>query len=306
MFKKFFMRALAVMSAVAVFTFGSMDAQAAEKQNAQVTVKYQHVRNATAKVEYGGKTFLVDPFLAKKGAYPGFELSAENPNKHQRIPMIDMAEPAEKVIEGVDAVILTHTHLDHWDEAAQKLLPKDITFFVQNAGDARIIREQGFTDVRVIGKHTPFDKVNISKTGGQHGTDEMYSKPWAAEILGEAMGFVFEMEGGKTVYVVGDTTWNQYVDDALEMYHPDIVVLNTGYARVKDGINGKAFSGSLIMGTDDVIHAYKAAPQAQIIAVHMDAVNHTMVTSDDVRELVTEKKMEDRVSVPREGETIKY
>ncbi len=103
-------------------------------------------------MEYGGRTFLIDPFLAKKGAYPAFELSVENPNKNQRIPMIDMAEPTEKVIEGVDAVILTHTHLDHWDEAAQKLLPKDITFFVQNAGDARIIREQGFTDVRVVGK----------------------------------------------------------------------------------------------------------------------------------------------------------
>ena len=306
MFKKFFMPALAVMSAVAVFTFGNMNVQAAEKQDAQVTVKYQHVRNATAKVEYGGKTFLIDPFLAEKGAYPGFELSVENPNKHQRIPMIDMAEPAEKVIEGVDAIILTHTHLDHWDEAAQKLLPKDITFFVQNAGDARIIREQGFTDVRVVGKHTPFGKINISKTGGQHGTDEMYSKPWAAEVLGDAMGFVLETEGGKTVYVVGDTTWNHHVDDALEMYHPDIVVLNTGYARVNEGLNGKAFPGSLIMGTKDVIHAYKAAPQAQIIAVHMDAVNHTLVTSDDMRELVKKKKMEDRVSVPREGETIKY
>ena len=118
-------------------------------------VAYQHVRNATAKISYAGSVFLVDPFLAEKDAYPGFEGS---PNSEKRIPLIDMAEPVEAVIKDVDAIILTHTHLDHWDQAAQKLLPKDIPFFVQNAGDARTIREQGFTNVMVVGKNTPFEK----------------------------------------------------------------------------------------------------------------------------------------------------
>lgn len=305
MFKKIFMCALVVgIIILGVFTFQKMYIpKGTVKDDSHVTVEYQHVRNATAKIKYGGSTFLVDPFLAKKDAYPGFEAAIENPN--QRIPIIDMAEPVEKVIDGIDAVIVTHTHLDHWDESAQKLLPKDIPLFVQNAGDASIIRAQGFTDVRVLGKNTPFGNVKISKTGGQHGTDEMYEIPGTAEVLNEAMGFVLQTEGAKTVYVVGDTIWNQYVDDALAMYNPDIVVLNTGYARIK-GLNGTAFSGSLIMGTDDIVHAYKTVPKAQIITVHMDTVNHTMVTSDDVRKLIKEKKMEDRVSVPREGEILRY
>lgn len=33
----------------------------------------QHIRNATSKISYAGKVFLIDPMLAKKGAYPGFE-----------------------------------------------------------------------------------------------------------------------------------------------------------------------------------------------------------------------------------------
>ena len=32
----------------------------------------QLIRNATVKVKYNGVTFLVDPMLAPKGAYPGF------------------------------------------------------------------------------------------------------------------------------------------------------------------------------------------------------------------------------------------
>ncbi|VEI47531.1 Uncharacterised protein [Actinobacillus equuli] len=35
-------------------------------------MEYQHVRNATAKINYAGTTFLVDPYLATKGAYEGF------------------------------------------------------------------------------------------------------------------------------------------------------------------------------------------------------------------------------------------
>lgn len=258
---------------------------------------YQHVRNATAKINYAGNVFLVDPFLAVKGAYPGFE---GTPNSDKRIPLIDMAEPAENIVKNIDAVILTHTHLDHWDEAAQKLLPKDIPFFVQNAGDARTIREQGFKNVMVVGKNTPFKNVKISRTLGQHGPDELYSVPAMAEFAGDAMGFVLQSEGVKTVYVVGDTIWNPYVDIALETYKPEIIVLNTGYAMV----NG--LKGSLIMGKDDVIHACRVMPDSKIIAVHMDAVNHTTVSSNEIRELVKKHNLENKVSVPREGEIINF
>ena len=260
-------------------------------------ISYQHIRNATAKIEYAGNVFLVDPFLADKGAYPGFE---GTPNSDKRIPLIDMAEPVSEVIKGIDAVILTHTHLDHWDAKAQEILPKDIPFFVQNAGDARVIREQGFTNVMVVGKNTPFRNVRISRTLGQHGPDELYSVPARAEFAGDAMGFVLQTEGGKSLYVVGDTTWHPYVEVALNAYKPDIIVMNTGYAMV----NG--IEGSLIMGKDDILHMYKAMTEAKIIAVHMDAVNHTMVSSEEVREFMKSNKLEDRVYVPHEGETLKF
>ena len=229
------------------------------------SIIYQHIRNAAARIDYAGSVFLVDPFLAEKGAYPGFE---GTPNSEKRIPLIDLPMPVQEVVRGIDAVILTHTHLDHWDEAAREILPKDIAFFVQNAGDARTIREQGFTNVMVVGKNTPFKNVRISRTLGQHGPDELYSVPARAEFAGDAMGFVLQADGEKTVYVVGDTTWHPFVEVALRMY--------------------------------------EAMPDAKIIAVHMDAVNHTMTSSEEVRELVKTHSLSDRVSVPREGESLKF
>ncbi|QOF68463.1 MBL fold metallo-hydrolase [Actinobacillus sp. GY-402] len=274
--------------------FALMATTVATTANAEIS--YQHICNATAKIEMAGSTFLVDPYLAPKGSYAGFEGTI---NSQKRNPLIDMKEPVEKVLEGVDAVIVTHTHADHWDEYAQKVLPKTLPIFVQNAGDAQIIRSQGFKDVRVVGKNTEFNQVKLSKTGGQHGTDQMYAIPQLAELAGEAMGVVMQADGEKTLYIVGDTIWNEDVDFALNRYKPEVIVMNTGYAQLQ------GFSDSIIMGKADVAKARQAAPKADIITVHMDAVNHAAVTSDEMRKFVKENKLS-KVAVPKEGEVLKY
>ena len=274
--------------------FALMATTVATSANAEIS--YQHIRNATAKIEIAGSTFLVDPYLAPKGSYAGFEGTI---NSQKRNPLIEMAEPVEKVLQGVDAVIVTHTHADHWDEYAQKVLPKTLPIFVQNAGDAQIIRSQGFKDVRVLGKNTEFNQVKLSKTGGQHGTDQMYSIPQLAELAGDAMGVVMQADNEKTLYLVGDTIWNEEVDFALNRYKPEIIVMNTGYAQLQ------GFSDGIIMGKADVAKARQVAPKADIITVHMDAVNHAAVTSDEMRKFVKENKLS-KVAVPKESEVLKY
>ena len=274
--------------------FALMATTVATSANAEIS--YQHIRNATAKIEIAGSTFLVDPYLAPKGSYAGFEGTI---NSQKRNPLIEMAEPVEKVLQGVDAVIVTHTHADHWDEYAQKVLPKTLPIFVQNAGDAQIIRSQGFKDVRVLGKNTEFNQVKLSKTGGQHGTDQMYAIPQLAELAGDAMGVVMQADNEKTLYIVGDTIWNEEVDFALNRYKPEVIVMNTGYAQLQ------GFSDGIIMGKADVAKARQVAPQADIITVHMDAVNHAAVTSDEMRKFVKENKLS-KVAVPKESEVLKY
>ena len=56
-------------------------------------------------------------------------------------------------------VIVSHTHLDHWDGGEHQLVPKSMPLIVQNEADAKIIRAQGFTDVRVYRVRAPFSKA---------------------------------------------------------------------------------------------------------------------------------------------------
>ncbi|NHZ89668.1 MBL fold metallo-hydrolase [Massilia sp. CCM 8733] len=261
------------------------------------TVQVQQIRNATARISYAGKTFLVDPFLAKKGTYPGFRGTF---NSELRNPMVDLPMPVKEIMKGVDAVIVSHTHLDHWDGGAHQFIPKAMPLFVQHEADAKLIRGQGYTNVRILGENTDFEGVRLTKTGGQHGTAEMYAKPPVAEALAEAMGIVFQAPGAKTIYIVGDTVWRAEVDQALAKFNPEVIIVNAGDARMA------GFAGSIIMGKDDVLHAYQAMPNATIIAVHMDAINHMTLSRKDLRDHVKQHGIGDRVRIPADGEILKF
>ena len=68
-------------------------------------MKITQVRNATLLIHYAGTRFLIDPMLAPKGSYPGFEGMA---NSHLRNPLVELPLPMATLLE-VDAVIVTGT-----------------------------------------------------------------------------------------------------------------------------------------------------------------------------------------------------
>ena len=282
-----------------VLATGLIAGNALANSNPQAsTHQVQQIRNATVKITYGDTTFLVDPMLAEQGAYPGFENTYRS---ELRNPLVGLPMPFEEMIDDVDAVIVTHTHLDHWDDAAQELLPKDIPLFAQNTADAELIRSQGFSDVRMLDDEAEFGGVKMHKTGGQHGSDTLYAVPELAEALGDVMGVVFEAPDQKTTYLVGDTIWRDEVEQALAQYSPEVIVVNAGAAEMT------AFEGDpIIMGKEDTLRMHQAAPNAAIIAVHMGAVNHMTLSRDELSDYVQEVGIQDYVSIPDDGQVVSF
>ena len=129
-------------------------------------MKIQLIRNATIVVEYAGKKFLIDPMLAEKGTYAPFPNS---PRQDQNNPLVSLPASIDNIIQNIDAVIVTHLHLDHWDDAAKKALPKEIKMFAQNEEDATEFRNAGFQNVEVLQEDTVFEGVQLIKTKGEHG-----------------------------------------------------------------------------------------------------------------------------------------
>ncbi len=257
-------------------------------------MKLTQIRNATLKVEYAGKKFLIDPMLSKKGAFPGFPGTI---NSHIANPTVDLPLPLSEILD-VDAVIVTHTHQDHWDDAAKEAIPKDMPIFTQNARDQWDIQMSWFRNTWVLEERNDFGGITLNKTPGQHGRGEIL-EGLMGDILGNVCGIVFTHPREKTLYIAGDTVWYQGVEQNLKQYKPDVMVLNSGDAKVLP-------NESIIMGKEDIYEAYKAAPLATIIASHMGAVNHASLSREDLRAFIVDHRMNSRVLVPEDGESYTF
>ncbi|MGC3791188.1 MBL fold metallo-hydrolase [Priestia aryabhattai] len=253
-------------------------------------MKIKHIRNATLLVEYGGKTFLIDPMLAEKGTYHPFPNSIR---QDQNNPLVSLPLSVEEIIDGIDAVILTHLHLDHFDDAAKQALPNDIKMFVQNEEDASVVRADGFKNVEVLTKNTVFEGIQLSKTKGEHGRGEILKR------TGLVCGVVFKHKSEKTLYVAGDTVWYSAVEEEINTHQPDVIVVNGGDNQFLEG-------GSLVMGKEDIYEVHKAAPHATILSVHMEAVNHWTLSREELKSFINEKDMASRVLVPDDGEVYTF
>ncbi|WP_426982951.1 MBL fold metallo-hydrolase [Bacillus cabrialesii] len=251
----------------------------------------QQIRNATLVVKYAGKTFLIDPMLGEKGVYPPFPNA---PRQDQNNPLVELPTSVDNIIQSVDAVIVTHLHLDHWDEAAKEVLPKGIKLFSQNEEDATEIRNAGFKNVEVLTENTTvFEGIQLIKTKGEHGRGDIL------KLAGLVCGVVFKHESEKTLYVAGDTVWYNAVQEEIDTHQPDIIVVNGGDNQFYEG-------GSLIMGKEDIYETHKAAPKAKIIVSHMEAVNHWGLSREELKSFIQEKGISSHVLVPDDGESYSF
>jgi len=241
------------------------------------------IRHATLLVEIGGRRVLIDPMLDPAGARPAV---ANTPND-RRNPLCELPEPPEVLVRRLDAVLVTHLHADHLDETAVDLLPKDVPLVCQPP-DVGVLRDRGFADVRPVEDELELGGIAIARTGGRHGTGEI------AELLAPVSGFVLRAPGEPSLYVAGDTVWCDEVAAALDAHRPDVVVVNAGGARFTEG-------DPITMTAEDIAAVAAHAPGAQVVAVHLEAINHCLQTRADLHQRLHVDGLERRVTVPEDG-----
>ena len=230
------------------------------------------VRSATLILEFAGKRLLVDPMLDDAGARP----PVENTQNQVRNPTVPLPMPAEEVVRGIDAVLVTHRHRDHLDGRAEELLPRDVPVFCQPE-DEEALRAHGL-DARPVADELGWEGLLIARTPASHGTGPI------AELLAPVSGFVLD-----ELYLAGDTVWYEGVAQTIERRQPRVAVVNAGGAEFLEG-------GLIVMGIDDVREVAARVPT--VVAVHMEALNHCFLTRSELRAAVPS------VLVPEDGETL--
>jgi len=251
-------------------------------------MELQLIRHATLHVRIHGLVLLVDPMLGDAGCMEPIQNSA-NPRPN---PLVPLPFPAAQTFSGIDAVLVTHTHRDHWDPAATALIPRRMPIICQPE-DRDKLRAWGFEDVRPIHTGAVFGLVTMIRTPARHGTGEI------GEAMAPASGYMLRSRAGESLYIAGDTIYCDEVAKVLATYKPRYTVLNCGGARFIEG-------DAITMTAEDIVKVARSAPFTEVIAVHMDSINHCGVTRAALREKLCEHKICERVRIPADGEIYSF
>jgi L-ascorbate metabolism protein UlaG (beta-lactamase superfamily) len=247
----------------------------------------QLIRHATLWIEYAGKRLLIDPMFSKKEELP----ATPNTANEQRNPLLDLSVDIETLLQP-DAILLTHTHRDHLDEAALQHLSRNIRIYCQPT-DKQKLMDLSFTDIQVVENQAVWDSLNIIRTNAQHGRGETGNR------MGEVSGFLLQAEGEESLYITGDTVWCEEVEQIIEAHRPAVVIAFAGAAQFLTG-------GVITMDKEDLHQLYMSSPNSNIIAVHLDAWNHCLLTRKALSDYLVETDMFDRFHIPQDGETISF
>ncbi len=241
------------------------------------------IRNATLKISYGGHVLLIDPYFAPRHSLPSF--TGRSPN-----PMTELPRSIDDILQGVELVIVSHLHTDHFDAVAKERVPKTLPILCQ-PGDEGRIRDAGFTNVTPLAQSITWQELTITPRQGSHGVGPVVEK------MGPVIGFTLEADGEPTVYWAGDTVLYPPVAETIREFSPDIIVTHSCGAR---------WDGDLIVMDDkQTLEVSRLAPQATIVATHMEALDHATVTRQDLRQTAEASGLDpSRLLIPADGETL--
>jgi L-ascorbate metabolism protein UlaG (beta-lactamase superfamily) len=242
------------------------------------------IRNATMVIMYAGSTILTDPMFSPKDTMDPFAGVARNPT-------VDMIMAPAEIVKDINAVIISHLHPDHFDEVASESIAKDLTLFCQ-PGDEKNLEDNGFTKVVPVEKNTSWNGITITRTGGLHGSGEIQ------KMMGNVSGFVLQAEGEPTVYWVGDSIWCDEVASVIKRFSPDIIVTHSGGATIPG-------HDAIIMDADQTLNLVKSAPEAKVVAIHMESLDHCPVGRKDLRAAANDAGIApSRLLIPDDGELL--
>jgi L-ascorbate metabolism protein UlaG (beta-lactamase superfamily) len=254
-------------------------------------MKITQLRNATIVLHSGDYVILVDPMLAPKAAIPSLKYMTSN---RRRNPLVELPAETEDILSRVTHCLITHCqkgHFDHLDRAGTKWLRENNIPVYCSDQDAEFLSKKGL-DVHVLksGSQNPFLDGTIDLIQCIHG------EGFLGKFMAHGYGFVIKQASAPSVYITGDTILTEEVRHCIRSEKPDWIVLPAGGARFDLG-------GDIIMGLEEALEV-GALSQGQVIANHLESLDHCPVTRKELISEVSRRNWSHRFHVPGDGEAI--
>ena len=252
-------------------------------------MKIHHIRNATFVIETGNNFILIDPMLGEIGFMPPFSFFRF---KAKRNPTVDLPNNYEAILDKVTHCLITHLHPDHIDSAGRGFLTKNNIPVICSIKDAKKLKKDGLNIVSSL----EYWQEDTFLGGTILGTPAKHGYGFITSITGNVIGFLLELPNEPSIYISADTIYTDAVDKILLENKPDITVLAAGNAQFD-------FGKQLIMNPEDIVKFVKKSPN-KVYANHIESLNHCPMTRRQLKSLMEEHNLLDKVFIPEDGEVI--
>lgn len=249
-------------------------------------MKIHHIRNATAIVTLGEHRLLVDPMLAKAGAFPGFKMFGGG---RRRNPLVELPPGTDEALAQVTGVLVTHEHPDHFDAPALAWIKHRRLPVWANRVDAGNLARKGL-DVHEL--QTGALGMTVEVVRSRHGRGLL---GW---LMGPVAGYFLAHPDEPSVYLTGDSVLTDNVIDAVRRLQPDVIVAPAGAANMGLG-------GDILFSVDELVKLIAMAP-GEVVLNHLEALDHCPTTRRDLRARLRHEGLAGRVHVPEDGEVIEF
>ncbi|MFI9544658.1 MBL fold metallo-hydrolase [Streptomyces sp. NPDC052016] len=193
------------------------------------------IGNATVLMRYGGLTVLTDPNFLHRGqyAYLGYGLLSRRLTE----PAVDIGD-----LPGLDAIVLSHLHGDHWDREARRHLDHTVPVLTTPHAARRLrvlhrfSRTAGLRTWQGLTLRHGDAQMRVTALPGRHA-----AQPVLRGLLPPVMGSMLEFGpvGGPVrlrLYVSGDTLVHDALDEITRRFPvADLAVLHLGGTRLPGG-----------------------------------------------------------------------
>ncbi|KUJ61695.1 MBL fold metallo-hydrolase [Flavobacteriaceae bacterium CRH] len=254
-------------------------------------MKLHHLRNATLVIETDQHVILVDPMLGKRKTIPPFTIFRYKPKRN---PLVALPKNSRDILSKVTHCLITHLHPDHIDKAGEVFLRRKSIPVICSIKDEKQLTKRGLNIIQTLDYWQPQPFLD----GKIIGIPAIHGYGFIAKLMGNVMGFHIELPNEKSIYLSSDTIFTEHVQKVLVEYKPEIAVVACGTARLDIG-------QPLLMRMNDILKFVALAP-SQILANHLEALNHCPTTRSQLREALKENNLLSKVSIPEDGESVSF
>jgi L-ascorbate metabolism protein UlaG (beta-lactamase superfamily) len=260
-------------------------------------MKITQIRNATILIEsmLEGKEegILLDPMFAARGAIPSLKYATKS---RRRNPLLELPSNMDELKSRITCCLITHCqkgHFDHLDHAATKWLRDSNIPVYCSIQDSEFLRRKGL-DVHSLDPSSE----NSFLGGSVKLLPCLHGEGFIGKLMAHGYGYHIQLPDEPSLYVTGDTILTKELEVFVTRTQPDILVIPAGGAIFDIG-------GEIIMGMPEAIKIGELA-KGQVIANHLEALDHCPVTRKSIRSEVQVRAWEHRFFVPNDGESLVF